>query len=227
LSETAIAIRTMPDDEEDARSPLRRCAVRRVRLPKSELIRFVLGPDGTIVLDLKERLPGRGVWVSADRETIERAAKDRVFARVLHAPAKASAGLADEVERLLSQAALGAFSLAKKAGEVAFGFTKVEAAIAKGEAEILVHASDAAEDGCRKLDSKLYAVFDGAPEPAIRSFSAAELSLASGRPNVIHAAMLRGGAAARFAQAARRLERYRRSAEAIAHPAQQTRNDPE
>lgn len=203
-------------DTEDA---VRRCALTRERLPKQSLIRFVLGPDGQIVPDLKERLPGRGVWVTTASEKVAEAAKRNVFARALKAPVTVPAGLAETVDRLLVEASLGALALANKAGEVVFGNAKVEDAIASGKVVTLIHASDAAEDGCRKLDAKFRAAARGAAPTSIRLFSAEELGLASGKTNVIHAALIQGGAAAKFLAGASRAERYRKgSAAAFAEP---------
>ena len=185
-------------NEADEQGPLRRCALTRARRPKDDLIRFVLAPDGEIVPDLKERLPGRGVWVSASGDVVAEAAKRNVFARALKAQVKVPADLARRVETLLLEAALGAFALANKAGEVMFGFTKVEQAIAREKILALVHASDAAEDGCRKLDARLRAQTRGAEAPAIRVFTSDELDLASGRTNVIHAAIIHGRVGAKL-----------------------------
>ena len=196
-------------NEADTRGPLRRCALTRARRPKDDLIRFVLAPDGEIVPDLKERLPGRGVWVSASGDIVAEAAKRNVFARALKAQVKVPADLARRVETLLLEAALGAFALANKAGEVMFGFTKVEQAIAREKVLALLHASDAAEDGCRKLDARLRAQSKGAEAPAIRVFASDELDLASGRTNVIHAAIIHGRVGAKLLAAVSRLERYR------------------
>ena len=195
---------------------VRRCALTRARRPKDALIRFVLGPDGTIVPDLKEKLPGRGVWLTAAHDTIADAAKRNVFARALKAEAKTPEGLADQVDRLLAEAALSALSLANKAGEAVFGHAKVEEAIARGRVLALVHAKEAALDGCRKLDGKARGMGDGSPVPAVRALSTDELGLASGRTNVIHAALIQGGAARKFLAAAARLERYRKGSAAYA-----------
>ena len=179
---------------------VRSCALTRVRRPKDELIRFVLGPDGAIVPDLKEKLPGRGVWLTADQDIVAKAAKRNVFARALKTEAKVPEGLAGLVDRLLADAALSALGLANKAGEAVFG-----------------HAKDAAEDGCRKLDGKAKGLREGSPIPATRAFSSDELSLASGRTNVIHAALIQGGAARKFLAAAARVERYRNGSNAFAN----------
>ncbi len=200
----------LPEAREEADDSVRRCAVSRERLPKADLIRFVLSPSGDIVPDLKERLPGRGVWVALDRDRVAEAAKRNVFARSLKTQVKVPADLADRVDRLLAESALGSLALANKAGEAVFGAAKVEEAIAKGRVAALIHAADAAEDGCRKLDGKYRASTKRTPHPSIRAFTSDELDLASGRSNVIHAAVIQGGAAAKFLAGASRVERYRK-----------------
>jgi predicted RNA-binding protein YlxR (DUF448 family) len=202
--------------QDGAADTLRRCAVTRVQRPKEALIRFVLGPDGTVVPDLKEKLPGRGVWLTAANDVVAEAVKRKAFGRALKAEAKTPEHLAEEVDKLIASAALGALALANKAGEVVFGHAKVEEAVAKGRAIALVHASDAAEDGCRKLDGKALAATAGRGIPTVRAFSADELGLASGRTNVIHAALIQGGAARKFLAAASRVERYRKGKAAFA-----------
>ena len=194
----------------------RRCAVLRATRSKDDLIRFVLGPDGTIVPDLKEKLPGRGVWLTAAHETVAEAVKRKAFGRALKADAKTPDTLADQVGQLLTEAALGALSMANKAGDVVFGHTKVEEALSKGRVIALIHASDAADDGCRKLDGKALSATGGQGIPAIRAFTADELGLASGRANVIHAALIQGGAARKFLAAASRVSRYRKGVSAFA-----------
>jgi hypothetical protein len=202
------------DGDDDA---VRRCALTRARRPKDDLIRFVLGPDGAVVPDLKERLPGRGVWLTAAHDRVAEAAKRNVFARALKTEAKVPESLAAQVDRLLADAALSALALANKAGEAVFGHAKVEEAIAKGRVLALVHAQEAAEDGCRKLDGKARGMREGSPAPVVRAFGVDELSLASGRTNVIHAALIQGGAARKFLAAAARVERYRKGSAAFAN----------
>ncbi len=206
-------------DEElgsNAADSLRRCALTRASRPRCELLRFVLGPDGTIVPDLKERLPGRGVWVTAAKDSVAEAGKRNLFARALKTEVTVPQGLADIVERRLKEAALGALALANKAGEVVFGAAKVEEAVGRGNVLALIHASDAALDGCRKLDDKFRRIKGETALPPVRAFSSDELGLASGRTNVIHAALIQGGAALRFHAAASRLERYRTGGAAFA-----------
>ncbi|XSG81566.1 MAG: RNA-binding protein [Methyloligella sp. ZOD6] len=193
---------------EDKSPPMRRCALTRAPRAKHALIRFVVSPDGDVVPDLKEKLPGRGVWITADHDSVAEAAKRNAFARGLKTSVRVPPGLADRVGQMLNEHALSALSLANKAGSVTFGFAKIEDAIKRGQVLALVHASDASEDGCRKLDAKFRAQAETTPLAPIRGFTADQLSLASGRTNVIHAALARGGAAQNFIGAAHRAERY-------------------
>ena len=208
------AERTYNRDEADGHG--RSCALTRARRPRDELIRFVLAPDGTVVPDLKERLPGRGVWLTAARDAVADAVKRKVFSRSFKTETKVPEELPATVERLLAEAALSALALANKAGEATFGYAKVEETIAGGRVLALIHAREAAEDGCRKLDGKARASSFGRPIPAVRAFGTEELGLATGRTNVIHAALIQGGAAESVLAAASRLERYRKGRAAFA-----------
>jgi uncharacterized protein len=203
------------EQEQDREATVRRCAVTRAPRPKDELIRFVLAPDGVVVPDIKEKLPGRGVWLTAAHDTVAEALKRNVFARAFKEDAKAPQTLELQIDRLLADAAVSALALANKAGEAIFGNAKVEEAIAKGRVLALIHAREAAEDGCRKLDGKAQAKKGGMIGAAVRVFSADELGLASGRTNVIHAALIQGGAALKVLAAASRLERYRKGSAAF------------
>ena len=204
---------TVEDGDAEAADggPLRLCAVSRVQKPPEELIRFVAGPDGKIVPDLARRLPGRGVWVDATREAVAEAVRRKAFAKSLKQNVSVPADLPDLVERLLQKRLAEAVSLANKAGLLVAGFAKVEELIEAGEAVALIHAADAAADGVGKLDRKFKALRGPNDTPAVivRELAGAELSLAMGRPNVIHAAAAEGGASLRLIEEARRLGRYR------------------
>lgn len=191
--------------------PLRTCIVTRDTRPPEELIRFVLSPDGTVVPDVARKLPGRGVWVGLSAGLVAEAVTRKAFARAFRKPVKVPADLALQVDGLLLRRALEAISLANKAGAVVTGFVKVEKLLEAGDVARLVHASDAAADGVEKLERRLKAAAAAghAAEPAIRTFSIDELSLAMGRPNVVHAALRKGGASKRFGAEAVRLARYR------------------
>lgn len=184
---------------------IRQCALTRERLPAGELIRFCLDPEGAVVADLQNRLPGRGVWLTATRECVSGAISKGIFSRSFSAGAKASAALAGEIEELLERAALGRLSLANKAGLVTTGFTKVADLVARGQVAFLIHAADAAPGGCEKLDRKAASV----TRPPVDCFNSAQLSLALGRSNVVHAALSNGGASDSFLSAVKRLEKYR------------------
>lgn len=187
----------------------RMCAVTRAVLPEAELIRFVGAPDGSVVADLKRKLPGRGIWVSLGRGAVGEAVRKNVFARGLKAAVRPAPDLPDFVAGRLRDAALGRLGLARKAGAVAAGFAKAEAAVAREGVAAMLLASDAAEDGRRKMDQALRRRFgDGAFPPILGLFDAAELGLAIGRASVIHAAVLHSPAGGSFLEAALRLQRY-------------------
>lgn len=189
----------------------RTCIVARRPTGPDEAIRFVAGPDGTVVPDLKRNLPGRGCWVTADREHVDKAAKKGMFARALKAQVEVPSDLGAMVDRLLSRSALGALGLARKAGAVALGATKVEASVRSGAALLVLHAAEASEDGVRKIaQARRATAHSGGPEiMAYKLFSEQELGLALGGTNVIHAAVLAGDAGRAAEKRMVALDRYR------------------
>jgi predicted RNA-binding protein YlxR (DUF448 family) len=189
----------------------RTCALSREVKPVDELIRFVVGPTGEVVADVKRKLPGRGLWVTATRAAIEQAVKRNVFARGFKRDVRAGADLAERTERMLERAALDALAIAAKAGVVVSGYAKVEAALAGGDIRALIHAVDGADDGKRKLNAALRRdIEDGAHEiPVIDVFSGAQLDLALNRPNVVHAALLAGPGSETFLARVARYVRFR------------------
>jgi predicted RNA-binding protein YlxR (DUF448 family) len=195
-----------------ARQRERMCVVTREVRPIDELLRFVAGPDGAVVPDIKCKLPGRGVWVTADRATLAAAVKRNAFRRALRAEVKTPPDLAEGVEKLLAQSALDALSIAHKAGLVVTGFTRVEAAIASEDIAAIIQASDAAADGVGKIGAALKRRFgEGTHPPVIDVFPGAYLDLALGRPNVVHAALLAGQAGDAFLARWQKFERFRTS----------------
>jgi predicted RNA-binding protein YlxR (DUF448 family) len=183
-------------------------ATRKVR-PVADLIRFVIGPDGAAVPDLKSKLPGRGVWVTATHDVLGEAIKRKVFARGFKREVRLPADLLERTERLLEQMALDALAMAGKASVAVTGFVRVETALAGDEVVALIHAVDAAADGVRKLDAALHRRPRTAPVAVIGSLTSAQLDLALGRPNVVHAALLAGPSSDTFLARLRRLERFR------------------
>ena len=195
----------------------RMCAVTRQVSPVDDLIRFVVGPSGDVVPDLKRKLPGRGLWLSASHATVSEAVKRKVFGRGFKREVRVSPTLADETERLLVRGVIEALAMAAKAGQVVSGFTKAEDAIGQRDMVALLHASDGAADGIRKLGAKLDAQTRQTAEntgkshdvPVIAALTSEELDLALGRSNVIHAAVLAGPAGKTFLSRSQILVRYR------------------
>ncbi len=189
----------------------RYCALTRTLKPVDEMIRFVVGPGGDAVPDIKRKLPGRGIWITATRGALAEAVKRNVFARGFKRDVRLAADLAATTERLLEHSALDALAIAGKAGQVIAGFAKVEAAIGRDDLKALIHAADAADDGKRKLDAVLAR---RSPEKSreiaiIGGLTGAQLDLALNRPNVVHAALLAGPVSETFLARAKRLERFR------------------
>ena len=189
----------------------RTCALSREVKPVDELIRFVVGPNGEVVADVRRKLPGRGLWVSATREAVDQAVKRNVFARGFKRDVSAAADLADQTGKMLERAALDALAIAGKAGLVVSGFSKVEATLGKGEALALIHASDAAPDGRRKLSGTAHAENEEGTRKiiVIEDFSGTQLDLALNRPNVVHAALLAGPGSETFLARVARYVRFR------------------
>lgn len=172
----------------------RTCIVTRLGGEPERMIRFVVGPDSTVVPDLKRKLPGRGCWVTAERSLVEKAAAKNLFARSFRQTVIVPPDLADMLDRQLSSAALGALGLARKAGALLTGAAKVDSAIRTNRCLAVLHAGEASADGIRKLAQARHAVEQagGMPVPAYKLFSEAEMGLALGGTNVIHAAVLAG-----------------------------------
>lgn len=188
------------------RQRARLCIVTRTAHPVSELIRFVVDPQGETLADVKGTLPGRGVWVSATREALAQAVRRKAFTRAFKREVKTPPDLPERVAQMLQRAALEALAIAGKAGLAAPGFAKAAAAIERGEAVALLHAADAAPDGVRKLNAMLRHSAWGVA--MIDFLASAQLDLALGRPNVVHAALFAGSASDTFLSRARRFERF-------------------
>jgi len=195
----------------------RMCVVSRKQRPIDELIRFVVAPSGEVIADVKRKLPGRGLWVFASRQAVLKAVRAHQFRRGFKRDVRVSPTLAADTEALLGRAVIEALAIAAKAGQVLCGFTKVEAAL-KGAhggntVRALIHASDGAADGVRKLDALLGQTAgikdESARIPIITVLTSAELDLALTRSNVIHAALLAGRAGKTFLSRSQTLVQYR------------------
>ncbi len=174
----------------------RTCIVTREVCDPARLIRFVAGPDGSVVPDLKRKLPGRGVWVTASRNHVEQAVENALFARGLKTNVKADQKLPGRVEALLLETALGALGFARKAGQCLTGSGKTESAIRSGKVLSILHASDGAENGLLKIRQAARAAAGGdMTVPIWRVFTIEQTSLALGESHAIHAVLTEGGAA--------------------------------
>ncbi|MBS0412541.1 MAG: RNA-binding protein [Proteobacteria bacterium] len=176
-------------------------------MDEDRLIRFVAGPDGTVVPDLARKLPGRGLWVAADRASVETAARKGLFSRAAKARLAAAPNLADQVADLLQRRLLAGLGLARKSGDLVMGFEKVAAALRGGKVAVLVEALDGAADGRGKM---LGVAARAQPPPiVIGLFTTGELGLALGGENVVHSACLAGRTSDRWTFDARRLSGFR------------------
>ena len=209
----------------DKSATMRMCAVTREVRPIGELIRFVVSPQGEVIPDLKRKLPGRGLWVSASRRTVAEAVRRNQFSKGFKRDIRAAATLPADTEALLVRSATDALAMVAKAGQVVSGFSKVEGALRDGQVQALIHASDGAADGIRKLDAIVRQKHGNPGEsqesstesstesptgfPIVNVLKSEELDLALGRSNVIHAALLAGPASKTFLSRCQILVRYR------------------
>jgi uncharacterized protein len=185
--------------EKDQDDPERKCIATGESQPKAGLVRFCVSPDGVLVPDVASKLPGRGIYVSADRAALLLAVKKNLFTRAARQTVKVPDGLPDLVEQLIRRRVIDTLSLARKAGEAVMGYEKVKDWLVKGTAATLIQASDGSERGKTKLH---------APEGKsgfISVLTAEEIGLAFGRERAIHAALAAGGLRTRVVEEAAKL----------------------
>ncbi len=191
-----------PKDQSEGQ--MRKCIATGEVQPKNRLIRFVVGPDGQIVPDLAEKLPGRGIWVSADKAALQKAVSKGLFSRAAKQPVKVPEDLVSMVAGLLAQRVINLLSLARKGGGAIAGYEKVKSALGKDEADVLIQACDGSERGKSKLSTPYGGFFIG-------WLTASELGQAFGRQTTIHAALGAGGLSQRVVEDAARLKGMRDS----------------
>jgi uncharacterized protein len=194
--------------------PLRTCIVTRKERSPDEMIRFVMSPEGAAVPDLRRKLPGRGVWVTASSDIVRRAVRKRAFDRGFKRSVGADQELVEQLDGLLASDALQLLSFANKAGAVITGSTKIATALESRPLVGLMHARDGSAGGAAKLDRLLLRRYGEGAALMVHGnvFTTAQLDLALGRTNVIHAALLAVPASEAFLKRVRRLEGYRHSA---------------
>jgi predicted RNA-binding protein YlxR (DUF448 family) len=186
-------------------SPERTCVLTRRKADKDQLIRLALGPDGVVAPDVRARAPGRGAWVSVGKSDLEAAVESGKLKGALQRAFKTGdvevpADLAERTEQALRQYALDRLGMEARSGNLINGSDKVEGAARSGKVHLLVHAVDASEDGRRKLDQG-WRVGGGGPAGVIFPEARTILSLALGRENVVHIALIEPAAAARVSNA--------------------------
>ena len=182
--------------------PERKCIVTGDAQSKLGLIRFVVGPDGQIVADLLGKLPGRGLWVSANRASLDEAVQKGLFSKAARQKVTVPEGLIQDIEAQLARRTVDLISLARKGGTAVAGYEKVKDWLLKDYADVLVQSSDGSERGKSKLSTPYGGVFIG-------WLTSDELGLAFGRQTVIHAALASGGLTSRIVEEAQRLKGVR------------------
>lgn len=193
--------------DSDDSGPNRRCLVTRRVQPKSALVRFVIAPDGTLTPDLSEKLPGRGYWISAERTTLERAVAKGYFSRAAKANVRVPDGSVDGLVTALMVRCRNAVELARRAGQAVAGFEKVRSWAVSGRAAVLITASDAADNGRKKIEGL------ATGRPLVACLDSSALSTAFGREHVVHAALADGKLAERLVIEAGRLSGLMRPAD--------------
>ena len=191
--------------------PERKCIATGEVQPKHGLIRFVIGPDNQVYPDILGKLPGRGIYVAADRAALELAVKKKAFAKSAKQPVTLPEGLIDEVERQLARRVVDLISLQRKAGKAVAGYEKVKGWLQAEEAEVLIQAVDGSGRGKSKLSTPHYGHYIG-------WLTADELGLAFGRQTVIHGALASGGLTQRVVEEAGRLKGVRVNEGGSGHP---------
>ncbi|WP_375611814.1 MULTISPECIES: RNA-binding protein [unclassified Bartonella] len=189
----------------------RTCIVTRKNASAQTLIRFVIGPNNQIVPDLKANLPGRGVWISAHHAVIEKAIKQKAFHRNFKTDVEVAPNLVHVVDTLLLKAALSSLSMARKAGAIVMGATKVDAAIRSGKVILVLHAKETTEDGKRKIAQAIHSIQQQTNRTikTISLFTSDEMRVAFGSNPVMHAALLDTKAAEGFLKTTCKLISYR------------------
>ena len=188
--------------KDHSKGPERKCIATGDVLPKARLMRFVVGPDGQIYPDLAQKLPGRGIWVSADRAALEKAFNKGLFARAAKTQVTVPEGLVDQMEPMLARRVIELISLTRKGGRAVAGYEKVKDWLLKESARVLIQASDGSERGKSKLSTPYGGNYIG-------WLTAEELGKAFGRQTVIHAALGDGGLSQRVVEEAARLKALR------------------
>jgi uncharacterized protein len=213
-----IAAPTMAASSDEHATPLRRCLVSGLSGERSRLVRFVIAPGGEVVPDVDERLPGRGLWVTAEGAALEIARRRKLFAKAIRASVRVSDDLAQQVERLLVRRCQELLGLALRAGQAAFGYQKVREWLIARKGALLLEASDGAPGDCAKLRALAGEL------PVVGVLTAEELGAAVGRARFVHGVLLSGKLSDAFAREAYRLAGFRTAPDRL-RPSEPTRRE--
>jgi predicted RNA-binding protein YlxR (DUF448 family) len=183
---------SVPEIVADDAGPLRRCIASERSLPPEQLIRFVVAPDGSLTPDLERRLPGRGMWVAAEKAALEKAVAKNLFSRAARQKIAVPEDLPQRLQSLLLQRVLDTLGLARRAGQAVAGHDKVQEFIARNGAGVLMLASDAGNDARNRSAG----IARGAP--VIRVLDAVELGAAFAREQAVFAVVAPGKLAQRL-----------------------------
>ncbi|BBK40309.1 hypothetical protein STVA_03290 [Allostella vacuolata] len=175
-----------PAGEFDEKGPLRRCFVTYRTLPKEQMVRFVVGPDGVVVPDIAEKLPGRGLWLTASRDIVARAVARRLFGKAARAAVTVPTNLPDQIEARLLARCLDLVGMARRAGRLVAGYEKVRSWLGEGRVALIIEASDAGPHGVAKLGRQVGDCF------VSRVLTADELGQAFARDRIVHVAVQPG-----------------------------------
>ena len=174
-------------EDEPETGPLRRCAVTRVRLPKEQMIRFVVGPDRTVVPDLAAKLPGRGIWLSAVGDVIETARTRGAFAKAARGQVSVPPDLLSGLQVALARRIGDTLGLARRAGQAVAGFVKAREWLDAGRASVVVQASDGSVDERARFLGGRAAVLT-----VVTPLDGARLGAVFGREHVVHVVVAPG-----------------------------------
>jgi len=191
-------------DEDELKGPDRRCIVTHQILPKSQLLRFAISPDGDVVADMNQRLPGRGIWLCPRRDVVNTAVGKKLFARAAKQQVQVPADLADRIEALLVVRCLSTLGMARRSGRAIAGYEKVRAEILAGRAGVLLEASDGAADGVARMRSLATGL------PVVDLLNSAELGSVFGRDATVHGVVAPGGLAKKLVEQAGFLAGFRK-----------------
>ncbi len=181
-------------------APERRCIASGISGPTAGMVRFVVGPEATVIPDIAGKLPGRGMWVTANRADIDKVVKKGLFSRAAKTKVSVTDDLVNQVENLLRKRLTNNVAMARKAGIAICGLEKVKIALETGKAKLLLQASNGSERAKRELRPPK------GEETRIQCLNSDELGLAFGRDSVIHAAIMPGGISKRILLEANRLK---------------------